>query len=439
MSNIKEKFPEFFQDRIESQDLENSSNNLIVLDTNFLLDIIQNPTNIAQRYIEALEKVKNNIYIPYLVALEFNFRKSGIKKEKHYNINKYKDKVKNTLEKLKKDISDHDLINIKKNTKDFSSELLKEVENFENKILNMLDKKVSIAITEEENTIYKRLIDIIENKIGEEYSQNWIDEIEEEGQKRYTEKLPPGFNDEIKEDTEVSSRRYNNICYQRKFGDLIIWKDIINHSKNKPKLGSKIIYVTNDGQSNKKSDLLYKVKDLIIGPHIYLMNELQKESQKELYVLSNLRFIQLATELSDLQIEEMKFMSNKWIQREEYSNIEKRKIIETKLSKMLEEIMKNSHKEKELIRELEKFEELEESYFGLNDIENTRKKDLKTNKNLFDFGNSNIKDKIEKLKEEIYFTNKKNEIDEKKLNGLLKEYTKTNNFLKYKSKDYEID
>lgn len=285
MGNIKEKFPEFFQDKIESKDLEKNSNNLIVLDTNFLLDIIQNPTNIAEKYIEALEMVKENIYIPYLVALEFNFRKSGIKKEKHFNINKYKDKVKTTLKKLKENISDHDLINIKKDTKEFSGELLNEINTFESKISNMLDEKIATAITEEENTIYKKLIDIIKDKVGEEYSQEWINEIEEEGENRYTNRIPPGFNDKAKEDTEEPLRRYNNICYQLKFGDLIIWKDIIEYSKKNTEIGSKVIYITNDGQSNKKSDLLYKVKDLIIGPHIYLMNELQKKSQKELYIL----------------------------------------------------------------------------------------------------------------------------------------------------------
>lgn len=316
MTNIKKQFPEFYQEKLEKIDLKSESENLIIFDTNFLLDILQSPTDIGKKYIDSLKRVQDNIYIPYLVALEFNFRKSGIKKEKHYNITKYRDVVEGNLKTLKESISDHQSINIKKNTEDFSSDLLEEVEKFQEHILKKLDKKIATYITEEENTIYKELINIVENNIGEKYTQEWIAEVESEGENRYKDKIPPGFDDEEKEDTEEDSRRYSNLCYQRKYGDLIIWKDIINYSKNSSKKGVKVIYVTNDGQSSKKSDLLYKVKKLIVGPHIFLMNELQMEANKELYILSNLRFVQLVTEISDSQIEEIKHMAESWKQQE---------------------------------------------------------------------------------------------------------------------------
>ena len=69
MANLKELFPEFYQSKLDMKDLSSESENLLVLDTNYLLDIIQLPTTVSKKYIEALEKVKENIYIPYLVAL----------------------------------------------------------------------------------------------------------------------------------------------------------------------------------------------------------------------------------------------------------------------------------------------------------------------------------------------------------------------------------
>lgn len=311
LTSIKEKFPEFFQKKLETKDLNIGSNNLIVLDTNFLLDIIQKPTKVAERYIESLERVKNNLYIPYLVALEFNFRKSGIKKEKHYNITKYKDNIIKSLDNLKDNVLSHSVINIEKDTKEFSGEMVEEINVFKEKILGILDKKIATAITEEENTIYEKLIHIIENKIGEKYTQEWIDEIEEMGEERYENKIPPGFDDAEKEVEGEKVRRYGNIQYQRKFGDLIIWKDIIKYAQKDDKIGPKVIYVTDDGRSDKKNDLLYKVKNLTVGPHIFLMNELQMEAQKELYILSNLRFIQVVTDLSDAEMEEIESLSNK--------------------------------------------------------------------------------------------------------------------------------
>lgn len=101
MQNIKELFPEFFQAPLNKKDLNKSSQNIIILDTNYLLEIIKSPVKISDTYIKALEKVQDNIYIPYLVALEFNFNKSKSKKEKITNIRDYTHKIKKVLIMLK--------------------------------------------------------------------------------------------------------------------------------------------------------------------------------------------------------------------------------------------------------------------------------------------------------------------------------------------------
>ena len=80
MNNIKKLFPEFYQDKIKTGDFDKKEKNIIVLDTNYLLDILQLSTELASQYVEAIENIQELIYIPYLVALEFNFGKSGIKK-----------------------------------------------------------------------------------------------------------------------------------------------------------------------------------------------------------------------------------------------------------------------------------------------------------------------------------------------------------------------
>lgn len=95
MGTLKEEFPEFFQEKLSKSDLIRNDS-LIIVDTNFLLDILRLPTKMAGSYINALEQAKNKLYIPYLVALEFNFSKSKIKKKRDLEIKKYKD----SLEKI---------------------------------------------------------------------------------------------------------------------------------------------------------------------------------------------------------------------------------------------------------------------------------------------------------------------------------------------------
>lgn len=310
MANLKELFPEFYQSKLDMKDLSSESENLLVLDTNYLLDIIQLPTTVSKKYIEALEKVKENIYIPYLVALEFNFKKSSLKKGKIKKIRNYKNEIEQSVVNINKKINEIDLVD-KEEKEIFTNELLTMTEDYLAELKKVIDNKVSSMITEEENELYERLISVIENKVGNKYSQKWIDEIEKEGEERYKQNIPPGFNDSSKEDEIDSLRMYGDIKYCRKYGDLIIWKDIIEYSKEYTKMGKKVVFITNDGKAKQKRDLLYKVDDLTVGPNIHLMNELYMESNKELHILNNLRFVQLVNDLSDVEMSKLKKSSEK--------------------------------------------------------------------------------------------------------------------------------
>lgn len=311
MANLKQMFPEFFQDPINSSDLSTKTDNIIVLDTNYLLEVIKAPTIVSKQYVEAIRKVKENIYIPYLVALEFNFNKSELKKKKSQNIHNYKKEVKQKVEEIKERVEETSFIN-NDNKNEFTEDIFKLINNFSEELQSIIEKNIDNLVTNEQESLYLELIDIIEDKIGELYSQDWIDSIQKEGEERFKNNIPPGFDDKIKgnSNSDIEDiRRYGEIAYLRKYGDLIIWKDIINLAKSNEK-GKKVIFVTDDGKSSKKNDLLYKVSGITIGPHIHLMNELYSECKQELYILNNLRFIQLANNLSDEEVRSLKTSMN---------------------------------------------------------------------------------------------------------------------------------
>jgi hypothetical protein len=104
MSNIRKMFPEFYQEKIKVGDFDKSENNIVVLDTNYLLDILQLSTELAEQYVAAIENIQELVYIPYLVALEFNFGKSTIKKRKQHNIQKYKQSISTTIKELHQNV-----------------------------------------------------------------------------------------------------------------------------------------------------------------------------------------------------------------------------------------------------------------------------------------------------------------------------------------------
>lgn len=302
MNNIKELFPEFYQKPLDKDDLKQKSENIIILDTNYLLEVLKSPVKISETYVKALEKVKNNIYIPYLVALEFNFNKSKIKKSKIKNTRDYTTKIKNKINDLEDSIQQIKFLNEDAKTS-FTENLINLTKQYSIELNEQIEKNIQAILTDEQDALYNRLVDIITDKVGDAYTQEKIDQIQKEGEKRYNNNIPPGFDDKKKDDSENTIREYNNIHYSRKYGDLIIWKDILEFAKQYDKKGNKVIFITNDGTSKNKNDFLYKIDNLTVGPHVFLMNELQNEASKELHVLNNLRFIQLVSDLTDIELD----------------------------------------------------------------------------------------------------------------------------------------
>ncbi|ALF26985.1 MULTISPECIES: PIN-like domain-containing protein [Streptococcus] len=213
MASMKELFPEFYLDSLDVNDLNREKNNLIVFDSNFLLDILRLPTEIAEKYLEAIDKVKNHIFVPYLVGIEFNFNKKKVKIETLENVKVYKDRISNLLhietDKVYKNLCEsllkEDNVNflnnkvhkeqIHSNTKDklesFRQELLDKQEHIIKDLHQTIDEKYSKDLDE----LTARVIELIGDSVAPKRNQEWFDKVQEEGDKRYNNETPPGFND----------------------------------------------------------------------------------------------------------------------------------------------------------------------------------------------------------------------------------------------------
>lgn len=305
MSKLKEQFSEFYVDKLKKSDLEN---NLIVLDTNYLLDILKLPVSEAQKYLKALKKVKKNIYIPYFVALEFNFNKIGVKIGTQISIDEYKSNLTSKLDEFGEEINKLEILR----TDEFTAPLMDLKESFKKEFLELLEDKVSNYFSYD--SVYTELITLIEDSVGEKKDQKWIEAVQEEGISRYEKEIPPGFNDKSKSDIT----QYDGIEYEKKYGDLLIWKEILEKCKDETK--SKIIFVTNDGTSKKKHDILYSTHGRTIGPHIYLINEMKRESGKELHIINNIRFVKLTTDLSSEDLSKLQIAED-YFNKEYYNKL----------------------------------------------------------------------------------------------------------------------
>nr|WP_223213989.1 PIN-like domain-containing protein [Streptococcus troglodytae] len=97
---------------------------------------------------------------------------------------------------------------------------------------------------------------LFEKCLGEKYSAQKIKNIGIEGEKRFKNNIPPGFQD----DEKFKNIVIDGEIFQNKFGDYAIWKDIIEYCKNKISINDKFTNVVivsddkkEDWRSNKQS------------------------------------------------------------------------------------------------------------------------------------------------------------------------------------------
>ena len=102
----------------------------------------------------------------------------------------------------------------------------------------MLNETVSSIVSKSSDSIFNDITNIYDGKVGENYNEEQLEKIYQEGKRRYEQKIPPGYCDENDK---------KNRSKQEIFGDLIIWKQILDKSKSESK---NIIFVSKNRYHN---------------------------------------------------------------------------------------------------------------------------------------------------------------------------------------------
>ncbi|TGY88083.1 hypothetical protein E5329_25865 [Petralouisia muris] len=270
-----------------------SSEHLIVLDTNVLLELYRQPANISLDVINALKEIQNRIYVPRQVYDEYlkHFHKiCGDEKKRYKNITR---DLNDFFKNLQKDITSkigeyrkHNYTDISKLQNDLNKEI-KDAQNIIASFEENHNAEIQLNIDFLENDKVKEFVDLlqIQGNIGEKILFSKKLSLLQEGQIRYDNLIPPGFLDYTKDG-------------EAKFGDLFVWKDIITIAKEK---SSNIIFVCND----TKDDWWEKNRDTPID----LRQELDDEF-KEINPSLSINFLTLDKFFSYLA-EELKLGKSK--------------------------------------------------------------------------------------------------------------------------------
>ena len=267
-------------------------NAYFTFDTNFLLNLYRYSESSREDLVDIIKKLNSRIFITNQVAFEFS-------KNRYENLN---DIIKNNRDFLKniEKINDE----LSSNGSPFLSEIL--TDRFSNLIV-----EINTEITENiqsyesyfsDDIIFAQINTIFSKKILDEFDDERMLSIEKEGGMRYSKKIPPGYMDSKKE--------------ENKFGDLIIWKEIIEFSKNKE---VSVVFISDDS----KEDWIWKLKaGKTIGARPGLIQEFTKETNNNFHIYNSNGFAKFGSKYFDekLNIKTIEEISkvNKEVRLSEY-------------------------------------------------------------------------------------------------------------------------
>lgn len=250
---------------VEQKDFIKTLNNnatIIVLDTNVILDLFRFSLHTSLNLLEILEACKEKIWIPNQVFKEYTknkFKVFGDSKNRYKNFEKnLKDIINKTetdINKLLKNSHRYNYFGIE----NFKNELTDSFSNLKS-IVEEYKNNIGIEYNEIQlgkNEFLERIDEFIETqesngRVGKNLTLKRKLKLLTEGELRYRYKIPPGFEDDNKEGID-------------KFGDLFVWKEILNLSENNTL--KNVIFITSDEKNDwwdkNKSGLLEIKKELL--------------------------------------------------------------------------------------------------------------------------------------------------------------------------------
>lgn len=325
---MKEKLKAFYElSEQELSEIWSNDETIIIFDTNILLSLYEYSQDTQDEFFKIFQIVKDNIWIPFHVALEYQRGRLYVIRKEKLSLTKFNTK----LDSIKSTVTDEF------SSFDFESKhpnLFSIEEKFRKDICSLVDRfKTEVAKVDktqpcatEYDDIRAKLDSLLEGKVGEEPEEAWVLQVAKQGAIRYENKTPPGYMDANK---DGSSFVHNNIRYEGKFGDLIIWKQILEYLKSASNVKN-VIFITNDTKEDWCSILdLNSVKHRI-GTRPELKSEMYKETGVDSFMMYNANEFLNAVkkyrnvDVEDKAIEETKHVFEIW--NTYLQDIEKHKI-----------------------------------------------------------------------------------------------------------------
>lgn len=260
-------------------------NCLFVFDTNALLDLYRLDMSDAQEVISIIKHYKGRVIIPYHVATEYH----------NELLNVISKSIQNANNTLKYDYS-MAISNFLTNIANFQDLPFALQEKYKEKMENIVNElKVDVEVRKlnlkncmEGWELQCQIAELLGELLLDPLTPEKIDEIVTiDGPKRYADFIPPGYKD--------SNKNNGN-----KYGDLIIWREILECAKTRKK---SVAFISRD----LKEDWIEKRNGIDCGPRRELRTEFYAANDEgEFYIYTLTQFLRFAKDSAGIDEERAK-------------------------------------------------------------------------------------------------------------------------------------
>jgi len=246
-------------------------NAIFVPDANVLLHCLRHPAAVREELLRLFDALKGSLWIPYQVGLEFHRNRLDVElgaqdaydvlvRDQEATIEKARDRL--------RQLRAHPTISVAKE--------LAALDMFSADFRARMAASQASHPTEDITAAVARLTQLLDSRVGDKWKPEQLLALKKEGEDRYAKKIPPGYKDTKKDGGEFD-----------RFGDLIIWKDMIGKAKADKR---PVIFISDDA----KEDWWWIHKGRKLGPRPELIEEFQAGSDQDFHIYEFGQFLRFA-------------------------------------------------------------------------------------------------------------------------------------------------
>ena len=245
---------------------------IFVPDANVLLHCLRHPAKVRNELLRLFGALKESLWIPYQVGHEFHRNRLDVElgaQDTYQRLKSDYDGIFNQAREKLKQLRAHPMINVERE--------LSAIEVFLEDFRGRMDAAAEKHPSAEIQAAVEQLTTLLEGRVGDKWTQEQLNSVKKEGEERYSKKLPPGFKD-MKKDGEID-----------KYGDLIIWKDIITKAEKEKR---PIVFISDD----VKEDWWWLHRGRKLGPRPELVEEFRLSTGQDFLIYEFTNFLRVAAE-----------------------------------------------------------------------------------------------------------------------------------------------